>query len=528
MASVIPDITGEAWGTTPATSNVNMNGKAITGASTIDASGQISAGSLLANGNVKISSDDWGARVFTTNVGNLGIGTAGLSNSIQIGATGNVGVLTAPSDAALEVGGTLKSLNLNVGNTQAGASQGLINVTNTMNNNSGSYLQLQKSMNGGNSVNTNELGRVSYQGYASGGFRDSAIVLGYQSAAVSGTNVPSDLVFYTTSATNGLGERMRINSNGTTSIPAMPSVPLPNLQQFYHSGTFVAPGQGQAFSFNPFTTLPSTFGSSRACLIVKANDGNGIYTLSNPGTLTRTSVAQEYGKGFYATIFEKSGSTWTYQRGIGTIGHNPGSAGFALSIGLNGLISGGSGVSGSQFTINMEYIIVPDWLSNIFTAMNPMNIFPDGLVTIIGGLTLSGALAKGSGSFKIDHPLKPATHHLVHSFIEGPKADLMYRGTTALVGGKAVVNIDESAGMTEGTFVALCRDVICFVTNDSDWGCVRGRVDGNLLLIEAEDSTSSAKVNWLVIGERQDKHMYDTDWTDYEGHVIVEPLKDAK
>jgi hypothetical protein len=29
----------------------------------------------------------------------------------------------------------------------------------------------------------------------------------------------------------------------------------------------------------------------------------------------------------------------------------------------------------------------------------------------------------------------------------------------------------------------------------------------------------------MVIGERKDKHMYDTDWTDENGKVIVEPLK---
>jgi len=29
----------------------------------------------------------------------------------------------------------------------------------------------------------------------------------------------------------------------------------------------------------------------------------------------------------------------------------------------------------------------------------------------------------------------------------------------------------------------------------------------------------------LVIGERQDQHMKDTDWTDDNGKVIVEPLK---
>jgi hypothetical protein len=139
--------------------------------------------------------------------------------------------------------------------------------------------------------------------------------------------------------------------------------------------------------------------------------------------------------------------------------------------------------------------------------------------------TVIGALSKGSGSFKIDHPLKPDTHHLVHSFIEGPQADLIYRGKATLVNGKATINIDSAAGMTEGTFVSLCRDVQCFTSNESDWDAVRGLVDENLLTIESQNTSSSAAVSWLVIGERQDKHMYETEWTDENGKVIVEPVK---
>jgi hypothetical protein len=56
---------------------------------------------------------------------------------------------------------------------------------------------------------------------------------------------------------------------------------------------------------------------------------------------------------------------------------------------------------------------------------------------------------------------------------------------------------------------------------------VRGSVAGNILTIEAQDNTSIASISWMVIGERQDKHMYDTDWTDENGKVIVEPLKEA-
>jgi hypothetical protein len=149
------------------------------------------------------------------------------------------------------------------------------------------------------------------------------------------------------------------------------------------------------------------------------------------------------------------------------------------------------------------------------------------LATSNGNLQVIGALSKGSGSFKIDHPLesKKDTHELVHSFIEGPQADLIYRGKIDLVDGSATVNIDTVAGMTEGTFVALNREVQCFTSNESDWDAVKGSVSGNILTIECQNTSSTATVSWLVIGERQDQHMYDTDWTDDNGKVIVEPLK---
>jgi hypothetical protein len=144
-----------------------------------------------------------------------------------------------------------------------------------------------------------------------------------------------------------------------------------------------------------------------------------------------------------------------------------------------------------------------------------------------GAVAVAGSLSKGSGSFKIDHPLpeKTNTHHLVHSFIEGPQADLIYRGHVSLVNGNAVINIDQAARMTEGTFEALCRNVCCFTTNESDWTAVKGSVTGNILTIESQDPDSTAEVCWMVIGERKDKHMLETDWTDETGRVVTEPLK---
>lgn len=147
-----------------------------------------------------------------------------------------------------------------------------------------------------------------------------------------------------------------------------------------------------------------------------------------------------------------------------------------------------------------------------------------------GSVAVIGALSKGSGSFRIDHPLpeKEATHQLVHSFIEGPQIDLIYRGKAKLVNGKAEVNIDEKFGMTPGTFVALCRDTQCFTSNEQGWSRVRGSVVGAVLTIECEDAKCADTVSWMVIGERHDKHVMDTDWTDENGKVILEPVKPAE
>ena len=155
----------------------------------------------------------------------------------------------------------------------------------------------------------------------------------------------------------------------------------------------------------------------------------------------------------------------------------------------------------------------------------------DHLLTIngAGAVVIGGSLSKGSGSFKIDHPLasKRDTHHLVHSFIEGPQADNIYRGKVNLVEGSATVNIDTVSGMSEGTYVLLNTNTQCFTSNESGWTAVKGSVSGNILTISSQESCTDT-ISWMVVGERHDQHMLDTEWTDENGKVIVEPLKELE
>jgi hypothetical protein len=149
------------------------------------------------------------------------------------------------------------------------------------------------------------------------------------------------------------------------------------------------------------------------------------------------------------------------------------------------------------------------------------------LNTTSAGVTITGAISKSSGSFLIDHPLESMrdTHQLAHSFIEGPQADLIYRGRVALSGGAATVDLDTAAGMTSGTFDALNGNVQCFTTNETGWDAVRGSVSGGTLTIQSRDASCEDTISWMVIGERKDQHMFDTGWTDEFGKVIVEPSK---
>ena len=77
--------------------------------------------------------------------------------------------------------------------------------------------------------------------------------------------------------------------------------------------------------------------------------------------------------------------------------------------------------------------------------------------------------------------------------------------------------------MTEGTFVALNRDVQCFTTNETGWTNVKGSVTGNQLTIIAQENTCTDTISWMVIGERQDDAIKASTLTDADGKLILEP-----
>jgi hypothetical protein len=145
-----------------------------------------------------------------------------------------------------------------------------------------------------------------------------------------------------------------------------------------------------------------------------------------------------------------------------------------------------------------------------------------------GNLSITGALSKGSGTFKIDHPLDPEAKHLIHGFIEGPRYDLIYRGTATLVNGRATVLIDDNAGMSDGTFEALTQSAeVVSLHNRDGFSRVRatGIVNGSFEIM-CENDEADDRVSWVVMAERADRFVRESDpWTGPDGRLIPEHKK---
>jgi hypothetical protein len=73
-------------------------------------------------------------------------------------------------------------------------------------------------------------------------------------------------------------------------------------------------------------------------------------------------------------------------------------------------------------------------------------------VSVTGGISVFGALAKGAGTFVIDHPLDPKNKLLYHSFVESPEVKNIYDGIALLdAQGEATIALP-------AYFLALGRD----------------------------------------------------------------------
>ncbi len=121
-------------------------------------------------------------------------------------------------------------------------------------------------------------------------------------------------------------------------------------------------------------------------------------------------------------------------------------------------------------------------------------------VVIEGNLDVAGSVSKGSGSFKIDHPLDPANKYLYHSFVESPDMMNVYNGNVILN------NIGEAMVELPGYFEALNMEFRYQLT------CIGGfapvyisqKIQNNSF--EIAGGTSGLEISWQVTGIRNDPY----------------------
>jgi hypothetical protein len=144
-----------------------------------------------------------------------------------------------------------------------------------------------------------------------------------------------------------------------------------------------------------------------------------------------------------------------------------------------------------------------------------------------GNASFTGSLSKASGTFDIAHPIVQ-NKRLVHSFIEGPRCDLIYRGQVQLNNGQATVNLDvdcvaeSDCAMSTGTFESLCANPQHFLQNRDSFDRVKGSINGGILTIECENTNSTDTIYWSVIAERKDQHIKTWDKTNANGYLVTE------
>ncbi len=118
-----------------------------------------------------------------------------------------------------------------------------------------------------------------------------------------------------------------------------------------------------------------------------------------------------------------------------------------------------------------------------------------------GNVNVSGNLSKGSGSFKIDHPLDPANKYLYHSFVESPDMMNVYNGNAALdANGEAWVALPD-------WFEALNKDFRYQLTPVGGPGpglYIAEKVRDNRFKIAGGEP--GLEVSWQVTGIRHDAY----------------------
>jgi len=205
--------------------------------------------------------------------------------------------------------------------------------------------------------------------------------------------------------------------------------------------------------------------------------------------------------------------------GVGVYGYSHSNIGVygqsATDTGVYGSSDSGYGLYGSSDT---GYAIVGISTSSIGVygqSSANYSVYSYGDAHVVGGLSVTGTLSKGGGSFKIDHPLDPANKFLYHSFVESPDMKNVYDGVVTLdAKGEAAVTLPD-------WFETLNRDFRYQLTAMGQAAPdlhVKSKLHGGAFSIGG--GNAGQEVSWQLTGIRQDA------WADAH-RIPVEEQKPA-
>jgi hypothetical protein len=189
--------------------------------------------------------------------------------------------------------------------------------------------------------------------------------------------------------------------------------------------------------------------------------------------------------------------------GIRAIGGGASDSSFATEIAAAGEFAGPNGLLGIGTASNGAGVVGRGRIYGVAgTALTTTayGVYSEGNAGVHGNLEVTGAITKGSGSFKIDHPLDPANRYLSHSFVESPDMMNIYNGNVVTdADGVATVELPSY-------FEALNRDPRYQLTVIGSFAAaqISQEISDNRFAIRT--SEPDVKVSWQVTGIRQDAY----------------------
>jgi hypothetical protein len=347
-------------------------------------------------------------------------------------------------------------------------------------------------------------------GIAPAGVTNPDIAVG----AVAATNIAAGQVV---KSLNGFKDDVSILPGANVTVAAGPgtlTLSAPNvITSVTHDATLAGSGTGGSpltvavpltlkgiGFFNPIVSAVSTGGGP-------ALDGRGgpDFPISGHGIRASGGDAEVNGTGGNGgTGLEAFGGGGTDPGACNCVSSNGGDGIFAVGggsrkgFGGNGIEANGGNGSGSGNIAGSGIVATAGVGLNGAASGNAGDFI--GNVDIVGNVDIAGRLTKGSGSFKIDHPLDPENKYLYHSFVESPDMKNIYDGTvTTDAGGNAVITLPD-------WFEALNRDFRYQLTVIGTFAqaIVAEKIKYNRFTIRT--SIPNVEVSWQVTGIRRDAY----------------------